>query len=508
MIDSKKITSNLLIRNSLYSVVAKIVYVAIGFLIIPFLINNIGVESYGVWILVGSIFRYREVFSLGLNSAVNRYIPHYNASDNYEKVKSVINTAFIYYLLTAFLFIIVTFFIYFNFLDWFRIPSYLHQASRILVLVVGIGFALIIPLNLSTAILSSYQRYDIINIGIITHVLFRAIILVVLVMSGYGLLTIGIIFTISEILLKLFYIYFVNKQTFIFKSISFKKIDFKLLKEMINYGTNTFLYTISAVVIFRASDMIIGIYRSTEDITNYSVITVLVLVLHQILQAFLSVIKPAVSDLDARDNNEQINKLATSSQKYSLFFLIPASLFLIIFGREFLTIWVGESFSNLDKILIILTIGNFFFLSQFSNFFILVGKGEHKIFGIMAIITALIIIILSSISLGYLKLGLISVAISTAVPMIFITGIGLQIYFNNKMNIDFLNNIRSVWIPATIGCSPTLLLLFIWQHFFTLNNWLSIIIIVVISVITTIIGVWFFGIDNFEKKRIISFINK
>ena len=230
------------------------------------------------------------MFSLGINSAVNRYIPHYNATKENDKIEIVINTSLVFYIFSSIMFLLATSIIYFNLTNWFTIPDYLHSVSKILVLIVGIGFAAIIPLNLFSAVLSSYQRYDIINIGIFVHVIVRALLLIILVLKGFRLIAIGIVFALTEIGLKTIYFYYAKKL--IGGKLKFSKasIDFRLLKEMIGYGINTFLFTISAVAIYRASDMIIGIFRKVEDITKYSVITVLILVLHQLLQAFLSVI--------------------------------------------------------------------------------------------------------------------------------------------------------------------------------------------------------------------------
>ena len=66
------------------------------------------------------------------------------------------------------------------------------------------------------------------------------------------------------------------------------------------------------------------------------------LLLSEFLQAFTAAIKPAVSDLDARDDHTRVKLIAFLTQKYSLLVLIPAAAFLIVMGREFLTVWVAR----------------------------------------------------------------------------------------------------------------------------------------------------------------------
>lgn len=503
MIRSNNITSDLLIKNSVFNVAAKIIYVGIGFLIIPFLILHLGKESYGVWILIGSLFRYRDVFSLGLNSAVNRYIPHYAAKKEYDNITTVKSTALIFYLFSSILFLLLTLIFYFNIINWFQIPENLQVVSRLVVILVGISFSIIIPLNINTAILSSFQRYDLLNIGIITHVIVRAIILAFLLLNEFGLLAVAITYAITEILLKLWYNFYASRITEEYGKISIKSIDFKLLKEMLAYGINTFLFSISIVIIYRSSDMIIGYFRSVNDVTNYSVITVLILVLHQLLQAFLSVIKPAISSLNAIDKSKQIRSIALRTQKYSLVFLIPSSLFFILFGKEMLSIWLGPDFAYLSSILTVLIIGNFFFLSQQSNYFVLVGKGKHKMFGTIAIATAICSVVLSVLSLGLFKLNLISVAVSTSIPMILFSGIILQYSFNKKMKISFKDTFKYSWVPSFLGTVPSIIILIFIRSLIQPSNWLSIFFIIAMTAIITIICGIYFASNGRERENLL-----
>ena len=73
-----------------------------------------------------------------------------------------------------------------------------------LVLVVGFSFAVAMPLQPSTAILSGLQRFDIINMAMLVTLLLRTVLLIVLLLRGYGLITMGLIFGASEVLTRLY----------------------------------------------------------------------------------------------------------------------------------------------------------------------------------------------------------------------------------------------------------------------------------------------------------------
>ncbi len=51
--------------------------------------------------LIGSVFRYRMVLGLGLNSAINRRIPMYLAKDDEDGIRRVVSTALFFFSIIA-----------------------------------------------------------------------------------------------------------------------------------------------------------------------------------------------------------------------------------------------------------------------------------------------------------------------------------------------------------------------------------------------------------------------
>ena len=97
------------------------------------------------------------------------------------------------------------------------------------------------PLQSSTAILSGLQRYDIINLVMLAILALRTILVVILLQQGYGLLSTGLMFGLSEIVMRVIHSIFV-KRLLPTVSFSLGKFDLQLFKEMLAYGINTFMY--------------------------------------------------------------------------------------------------------------------------------------------------------------------------------------------------------------------------------------------------------------------------
>ncbi|MHC4494872.1 MAG: lipopolysaccharide biosynthesis protein [Planctomycetota bacterium] len=500
-------TSKRLVYNTFFNVAALVSNAVIGFFLIRFFLGQFGSIRYGVWVLIGgSIFRYAPLLSMGLNSSINRYIPVYLAKNDADGIQRVINTSLFFFTTLAIVLVTASLFICHNVGSWFAIEPELVRTAGTLVLVAGFGFALAMPLQPSTAVLSGLQRYDIINIVTLIALLLRTVLLVVLLLRGHGLLTTGAVFGLSEIAMKVSHAVFVRKLLPA-ASLSFAKIDFQLLREMLAYGINTFLYAIGATIIYYASNLIIGIFMGSAEISQFAVAAAAAVLLSQLLQAFTAAIKPAVSDLDARDDQARVKEIAFLTQKYSLLLIIPSGFFLVVMGKEFLWVCFGDKFEDattVDRmavILAILAVGHCLRLAQHSNFLVLVGCGRHKIFGILTALMALLCVSASVVSVKVFNWGLLGIAWSNFLPMVLISGVILPIYFNWEMAISASESVREVWRPAILGSLPVIAMISVWKCAAPPNSWLGIASVVIAAMIMTVAGGWFLSLKKIEQRR-------
>jgi O-antigen/teichoic acid export membrane protein len=408
---------------------------------------------------------------------------------------------------------VISLVVYWNIGSWFAIQPELIGSAQMLVLLVGLCFVLAMPLDLASAVLSGLQRYDLINLAMLVILVLRTALLVVLLLHGYGLLTLGLVCGVSEVAVRVIYsicVFRLLPKGFLSRC----DVDFRLLREMLGYGVNTFLYTTGALIIYKASTIIIGIFIGPEQITQFYTAAAGVLLLAQFIQTFTAAIKPAISDLDARNDHKRVKELSFLTQKYSLLLIIPGACFLVIMGREFLQIWVGAKFqdprliSSMAVILAILTVGHCIRLAQHSNFLVLVGRGEHKVFGILTALTAILCVAGSVVSVRTANWGLVGIAWSNLIPMALISGVFLPIYFNWKMKVSMQEVITRVWRPAVLGCLPSVVLIGIWKYAAPPESWAEIIAVVLSVIVVTITGGWFLSLERIERQRFASILTR
>ncbi len=506
-------TSRALVRNTFFNLLMLMSNAIIGFLLIGFFLGRLGAARYGVWVLIGELFRYRMLLGLGLNSAINRRIPMYLAKDDEEGIRKVVSTALFFFTIIAAVLVLLSILFAIKIGDWFTIEPELVRTASLLTLVVGIGFAASTPLQLTTAVLSGLQRYDMVSITTVVVLTIRTLLTIALLLRGYGLLTLGLIYGISEVVAR-------GVQHLLARRLlpagyaSWQHVDAALLKEMLFYGMNTFLYAIGALIIYRASMTITGIYLGSSAVSQLWVAAAALLLLSEFVQAFTTAIKPAVSDLDTRDDQTRVRLIAFLTQKYSLLILIPAAAFLMIMGREFLTVWVGKRFGDpallrsMATILTLLTAGYFLLLSQHSNYLVLSGRGEHRVFGILTAVEAVLCVCIAVYAVKVRGWGLEGIAWSNLVPMGLVAGIILPIYFNRKMKISARDSLRQVWWPALLGTVPSVALIGVWKYLAPPASWAELFGVVAAGAGATAFFGWFLSMDAVEHQRLLSVIRR
>ncbi len=394
---ARRTDASLVVTNVLWNAAASLFGSVIAFLLVPFLLHRLGESVYGVWALVGSVFAYSVVFQLGLASAINRFVPVRLATGDSEGLRSVVSTCTAFLSLVALVLIALTLVLHQWLTQIFQIPPELVADARLCVLVVG-GSAAIASLTSATgAILSGYQRYDLMAGSRLAVTLVRTGVLVWLVMSGFGLVTVALIYGVSELVMNAINLVFCLRLLPA-RPFSLRALDRGLLREMLGYGFNTFNYVLGALLLLKAGEVMIGMFRSAGEVAQYAIVTASVLTLTTVVEAFCAAIKPAASDLDTHADHARLKELMLLAQKYSLFLILPAAAFLLIMGREFLLIWTQKEYALLPTVLAIVALGHAARLSQHSSFFVLVGMGEHRYFGLLVLFMAV-----GTVSLGWLE---------------------------------------------------------------------------------------------------------
>jgi len=92
----------------LWSWLAVVANLIIGFVLTPYVIRKLGSEGYGIWTLLFSLISYYGLLDLGMRSAVVYYSAQYRARKELEKINQVISSIGFFYSLMSLVIIAVS----------------------------------------------------------------------------------------------------------------------------------------------------------------------------------------------------------------------------------------------------------------------------------------------------------------------------------------------------------------------------------------------------------------
>ncbi|MFQ5423545.1 MAG: lipopolysaccharide biosynthesis protein [Phycisphaerae bacterium] len=495
-----------LVINTISNVSALAVNATIGFLIAPYILSHLGKSTYGIWALTGSLLAYSSLLALGLNSAVNRWVPMYLVEQDFDGINRVVNTTLVAYLVGAGVLAAGVAVLTYGFPIWFHISPELYTASRLTVALVGAGFTILIALNVASAILSSVQRYDLTaGCDIFTDIA-RVIAIVIVFQCGFGLVAMATV-AASSIVLRISL-----KCMFALRQCPQLRIDLSLarwqtLREMLAYSINTLMYSCGQIIQRQAALILIGAVLTTAAVTEYAMPLLVIGMAGQIVLSGSAAIKPAATNLDARDRLDQVQRLYLLGTKYALLIILPLTAFLLAYGGDTLRIWLKDDYMKSGPALLaILAAGAAFRLWHMPAFFVVVGLGKHRMFGLMTLLAAAMSVTFGLVlTLGF-NLGVTGVAIGFAAPDLLIAVFLITPYCCRSVELTVWNELRSALVPAMLATAPFAVLLCVARSYYRPATLSGLLALVLVSSIPIGLGWWCGGLSAEDKLRFIRMI--
>lgn len=493
--------------NSVSSILSLIIQLGIGIFLIPFILHHLTKDLYGIWALTGSFFGYFTLLTLGLNSAVNRYVPMHLVENDWDELNKIVNTTLFFYIACSAIVIGGTIIASINFADWFSIPKEYVKESIWVVLIVGLGLGLMIPLTVFSAVLSGFQRYELQSLSNVTSKVTRAGAIVAFFSYGFGIIALSVITVLTNLLRQLLIALFAWRQCDKL-CIHYKYYSNKIFKKMIEYSINSFLYATGGLIQLQACKIIIGRMFGSSYVTEYEMPSFLLLQLSALVMEGTKVMKPATSSLDAQKKNDQIQVLYKLGLKYAFMIVIPNAALLLIYGRELMSLWLGQVpfIQKSIIILFILCIPEMLRNGHSSAFFVIVGLGKHRIFGLTTIISGISSIVTSILIEYFLHLGVYSVAIGFALPNLLAYGIVIPLYCTKTVNLKFNQIFYQAYLSAFLSSLPFILFLLMAKLYFGQVNLIQLLLITICGIIILIISWWKYGLQRSEKDRFLNYI--
>lgn len=494
--------TKIIIKNALSNGAGFATEAIIAFCMLPYIIHRIGESSYGLWALIISVTGYMGILNLGLRPAINKYVAQYSALDQKEKIRDIVQVSLVTYIPCGVLIIAVCFCIAWNVENLFNIPENYISSMRLLIIVVGVQMATGLVAVVYGGVISGMQRYDINNSIEIFVMVFRTIIILIFLNNYRSLNTIAIAHFSMTIIGYFLTFYFARRIA-----------DIKGLKLLIRPKKETLLliFSFSAItfviggvgrVMSYLDTVIIGSILTTASITYYTIGSRMVKYVNNLVIVLTNVLAPAVSGMDAL-NEDTVGNIFVYSSKISALVSFPILFFLIIQGNEFLFLWVDANYPSSYQVMVILSAAGLYLVPQLCIIPVLYGIAKHKIIMWVAVVEGLVSIIISMVLCKYF--GVIGIAFGLSIPKIIIGGLIYPVFVSRVFKISFIYYLYEVYLRSIFVTIPVIAIMYLVKKNGGVDNWLKLSIEIIVCFVFHLASVYFIGLKSHERNKIFSF---
>lgn len=353
----QKILNNHIIMSGIYKGISGMSL----FLSIRLMIDYLGNESYGIWVLLFTLFQLVLLMDFGIQSTLKTKIPVYIHENKTNKINNIINATYKISIVIAIL--ILTFFLFLlkfiNFKSVFNISNLNQWEVNFLLILNILFFCITFVFNIHKSLYVAFfkgkfseqsialnQLLFLISVGFFIYLIKNPI------TDFNKLLIFSIINGLISILVNLVYSIKIFREENI-KLKLFKIKDNAVIKEIFQLGIKFMILQIGFLFIFSSDSYIISNAFDPSEIVAYEVVNKLFQFPFMIIFAALSPLWSMFAKNYLHGNKK---KLYSDFKKFNLFFVvISACLAVLYFITPFIvSIWLKEEII-IPQYLILLT---------------------------------------------------------------------------------------------------------------------------------------------------------
>jgi O-antigen/teichoic acid export membrane protein len=399
--NNKKYYINL---SSSYGVI--LVNIIIPILLTPYLLDKLGGELYGLWVLLSSIIVYFQLSNFGMTTT---YLKEISKELDFIALSKHTSTTFFFFLFIILIMAIVFTFVLSNLENIFLIDDNLVNTAKTVFLVLFFIFGLNLIASIFDSILFAKGFLYLKNTIAIITTMSSAILTYLVLDFGYSLVEISFIHL--GVAMTTLTIYFLISLRITTLKISFKYFDYKLLQSFLKPSVYYFIISVSIMISFYSDSLIISSFIGLTAVAIYSVAFKIINLSEKILFKIVDIMFPDISKLF---QEKKYDELLLKHNKVMLISLLLGTIgygFLYFFGIELIHLWIGDKY--------VVDVNVFYFLLGFafihvwnhvSSVFVM-ATGLHREVSFSVAIEAFLNVALSIILLKYY--GLMGVAMGT-----------------------------------------------------------------------------------------------
>lgn len=466
----------------------------------PIMLKILGQSEYGLYTLAHSVVGYLSLLSFGIGGSIVRYLAKARAENNKQEEERIFGLFIKIYSILAIVVLFVGLIVTVNIGSIFRksITEEDINQMRVLVLLMTVNTAITFPTSVFSSVIIANERF-IFNkfISILSTVMAPVLNLALLYM---GLGSVGM--TVSATVLTI--ATFLGNMLYCFVKIglkpNFSKTSNNLLYEIIQFSAFIFLSELVNILYWATDKVLIGAMIGTTAVAVYNIGATFNSIMSSLGTGIGSLFSPRIVIRTVQDDTAYLNALFHKIGRLQFYIVSLIVTGFIVFGRQFINLWVGTEYSDAYWIALLVMIPVSVPLIQSIALQIIVAKNQHKFRAVLFLIIAILNVIGTILFIP--SMGIIGAALATCIAYFIGPIILMNWYYSQRANID----IKGFWLNIIKICPSSILLMLgglIATRFIMIDSWVKLLLAIAVYSLLYCVLNWIFSMNKYEKELII-----
>jgi O-antigen/teichoic acid export membrane protein len=382
-------------RNSFANLAALLWPLLLFFFSIPYMIRKLGLEGYGLWLLIFSVVSTMGLFNSGLVDATIKYVSEFHARADRERTNGIVGTSTSACLLLGAAVLAASLVICpsaSSFLKTKCDPG----TVKFVFLTCAAGFACNMLLQNLLSVLKGLQRYDVstritiftetTKVAGIVAVLYlgfglRAVSLAYVTGMGVGVLTSWVAIKRAEPWIRLRPV-----------------MDGSFARLIVGFGSYSLLLGVSNIGRANLGNILVAAFSSAAEVPYFAIPYQAAGQVMNVVASLTSVSFPVFSSLQAVGDSKTLEKVFVSVSKYSSLLGVAIGITMFVFSFELLRLWMGLAFAlAANQTFRVLILASTSVVAAAGAHFYLNGLGKVRLTAALSLATLLLIGVLGLI---------------------------------------------------------------------------------------------------------------
>lgn len=479
--------------------------VIIGIVYTPIMIRLLGQSEYGLYNTVASVISIVGLLSLGFNAGYLRYYMKYKAKEETQSIYKLNGLFLLIFLILGSLTLACGLFLSFHldFVFGSGLKATEYRTAKILMLILSCNLAISFPTSVFSNIINAHERFVFLKSINVLKTLVGPMVTLPFLLMGYRSIAMVTITVSVSLLADCIYIFFVFAK--LKMKFRFRGFEKGIFKSLFVYTSFIALHLIVDQINWNVDKLLLARFKGTETVAVYSVGYSLYSYYVMIGCPIADLFRPRVYRIVEETNEDKVvreQRLTTEFTKvgrvqFALLALLASGV--VFFGQPFLKFWVGAGYEQSYYVALLLILPGTIDLIQNIGIDIQRALNLHKFRAIVYVCMALINVVVSFfLCQAY---GAVGSAIGTALSLIFVQGIVINVYYHKKCCL----NMRFYWKQISSMCLGLIIPIMVGvclMLFVQYNSIFALLAGIAVYTLVYALSMFFIGLNRYEKGLI------